>query len=184
MISTSAITAGQTDPGARSRRLAAFTLIEIMVVVGIIGLIMAMGVPTLYNMLHREGFSKTVADVMELCSMARAQAILGGTTTELVFNLRERRCELGAAREESARLSGAPKSSLRAVTFGDDVSIEMLDVNLLEYKDMPTARVRFFPNGTSDEMTLILHTGSEWRKISLEITTGLASLDSDPRHWR
>ena len=61
----------------------------------------------------------------------------------------------------------------------------MLDVNLQEYKDSSEARVRFYPNGMSDEMTLILRSDdSEWRKISLDITTALASLDSDPHHWR
>jgi prepilin-type N-terminal cleavage/methylation domain-containing protein len=161
-----------------------FTLMEIMVVVGIIGLIMAMGVPTLYHMLHREGFGKTVTDVMELCSAARAQAILQGVTTEVVFHPGERQCELGAGVETSARQTGAPKNSPHTVALGDDLSIEMLDVNLLEYKNAPIARVHFFPNGTSDEMTLIMRSGVEWRRISLDITTGLASLDSDPSHWR
>jgi prepilin-type N-terminal cleavage/methylation domain-containing protein len=151
----------------------AFTLIEIMVVVAIIGLIAAMGVPTLYHMLYREGFGKTVGDFMDLCSAARARAILQGSTAQIVFHPKERRCEIEG---------GGPKG---AVNLGDDVEIEMLDVNLLEYKDADVARVHFFPNGMSDEMTLILRSDtSEWRKISLEVTTGLASLDSDPHHWR
>ena len=37
------------------------------------------------------------------------------------------------------------------------------------------ARVRFFANGTSDEMTLVLSSGGEYRKITLEVTTALAS---------
>ena len=53
----------------------------------------------------------------------------------------------------------------------------MLDVNLVEYKDADEARVRFFPNGTSDEMTLILHSGDQYREIALEVTTGLASME-------
>jgi hypothetical protein len=53
----------------------------------------------------------------------------------------------------------------------------MLDINLLEYKDADEARVRFFPNGTSDEMTLVLHDGDQYRKITLEVTTGLASVE-------
>jgi hypothetical protein len=61
----------------------------------------------------------------------------------------------------------------------------MLDVNLNEYKDAEEAEVRFYPNGTCDEMTLILVSDkNEWRKISLEITTGLASVETDPNKWR
>ncbi len=148
-----------------------FTLIEIIVVVGIIGMIMAMGAPTLFRMLHQEGFTKTTSDMMDLCASARARAILQGVTTEITFHPHERRCEL----------AGGGGS----VTFGNNVSVEMLDVNLLEYKDAPVAHVRFFPNGTSDEMTLILRSDrNQWRKIALEITTGLASLDSNPNHWK
>ena len=168
-----------------SRSRAGFTLIEIMVVVGIIGLIMGMGAPTLYRMLHREGFGKTVSDVVEVCNAARTQAILQGAVMEVVFHPLERRCELGAGVAAGMARSGAPGRSSVAVHFGESVSIEMLDVNLLEYKDAALARVRFFPNGTSDEMTLILRSDrNEWRKISLEITTALASVDSDPHHWR
>jgi hypothetical protein len=54
-----------------------------------------------------------------------------------------------------------------------------LDINLSEYRESEWARVRFFPNGTSDEMTLVLRSEkNEWRKVSLEVTTGLASVDN------
>ncbi len=161
---------------------AAFTLIEIMVVVGIIGMIMMLGAPTLYRMLHREGFSKTVSDMMDLCATARARAILQGRTTEITFHPQQRRCDLGGG---TGAAPGEPGNVPVSVTFGDNIAVEMLDVNLLEYKDAPVAHARFFPNGTSDEMTLILRSDrGEWRKIALEITTGLASLDSDPHHWK
>ena len=55
----------------------------------------------------------------------------------------------------------------------------MLDVNFIEYKDAEEAHVRFFPNGTSDELTVILHSGTEYRKITLEPTTGLANVETD-----
>ena len=152
-----------------------------MVVVGIIGMIMAMGAPTLYHMMHRSGLGKTVDDVVQMCDAARAQAILTGNPTSIVFHPQERRVELQAG----AFAGGAPRTTPRSVQFGDDLIVEMIDVNLLEYKDASAARVRFFPNGTCDEMTLILHSlHNEWRKISLDITTGLASVDSDPQHWR
>jgi hypothetical protein len=46
--------------------------------------------------------------------------------------------------------------------------------------------VRFFPNGSCDEMELILYQPrtNERRRICLEVTTALASLDSDPYRWR
>ena len=53
--------------------------------------------------------------------------------------------------------------------------LEMLDVNLLEFSQSEWTRVRFYPNGTSDEMTVVFHVRKGgFRKITLEPTTGLA----------
>ncbi|HPU56377.1 MAG TPA: hypothetical protein PLH97_08865, partial [Verrucomicrobiota bacterium] len=108
-----------------------------------------------------------------VCENARAQAILQGQMREVEFRPLEGTCHIVGGG------SGGGLAS-RAV-FGDNVTIEMLDVNLTECKALESVRVRFFPNGTSDEMTLILRSSrNEWRKISLEVTTGLASLQTDP----
>jgi prepilin-type N-terminal cleavage/methylation domain-containing protein len=156
----------------------AFTLIEIMVVVAIIGIIMAAGVPTLYKILDKEGFRKTVSDIVDVCTAARAEAIMHNKTTEVIFHPQERTCEVSGAVGKGGGLTHSAK-------LDDGTTIEMLDVNLLECKDADEVGVRFYPNGTSDEMTLILRSDkNEWRKISLEITTGLASVDSDPSKWK
>lgn len=145
-------------PGGNSRARRAFTLLEIMLVVGIIGLVVAASVPSLYQLLHREGFRKTVADIQDICKKARANAILQGTTTSVEFHPLEGRCNLGET----------------VVAFGQTATLEMLDVNLRECKDLDQVRVSFFPAGTSDEMTIFLRSfDNERRRISLEITTGL-----------
>jgi type II secretory pathway pseudopilin PulG len=144
-------------------------LIEIMVVVAIMGIVLAAGVPSLYRFYQKEGFRKTVSEITDVCSATRAQAILSGRTAELIFFPGEGRCAGGG----------------RAASFGDNVTIEMLDVNLWEYREADSARVRFFPDGTSDEMTLILSTDrGEFRRIQLEITTGLASVEGDVSKWK
>ena len=149
---------------------AAFTLIEIMIVVAIIGIILATGVPTLYRVLQKEGFRKTVSDIVEVCSAARARAILQGVETEVQFHPKEGTCEVVGG--ESGMTGGLVHSAKI-----EDAQIQMLDINLLEYKDADVARVHFYPNGTSDEMTLILLSDrNEQRGIVLEITTAMASV--------
>lgn len=147
-----------------------FTLIEIMVVVAIIALIIGAGIPSLYGVFHKEGLRKTTSDIIETCQSARAQAIMTGETAELVFHPREGTCE--------ASVTGNHGNWAHSAKL-DDCVIEMLDINMKEYKDLDTAKVRFFHDGTCDEMTLILQTkNGDWRKVTLEVTTALPTLTS------
>jgi hypothetical protein len=78
---------------------------------------------------------------------------------------------------ESVVAPTPPANSGLGATINESIGIEMLDVNLTEYKDLDFARIRFFPNGTCDEFTLVLHSDKgQWFKIWLEITTGLANV--------
>jgi hypothetical protein len=82
---------------------------------------------------------------------------------------------------------GAPSltGSGLSATWGDTLDLEMLDVNFVEYKGADEARVRFFPNGMCDELTIIFRSTSlEYRKIAFDVMTGQASVDSDPARWR
>ena len=176
---------------ARAFRARAFTLLEIMMVVAIIGLMMTMTVPAILQTMHQEPLRKAVNDVLNICSHARAQAILQSAPVSVIFHPRSGEVALGvvaatnstagflstAAPAGETKNSGSSTSPLNSAQFDDSVGTDMLDINLLEYKDADEARVRFFPNGTSDEMTLVLHAGDQYRKITLEVTTGLASVE-------
>ena len=178
-------------PGARAGVGArpvgrAFTLIEIMIVMAIIGLIAAMGVPSLFQMFRKEGMRRAVSEVQQLLSDARARAIYSGHDTEVIFHPAEKRLEIAGASGPPAgtasshsdltlptgSLSGSPTS----VTLPASVDIAMLDVDMLDRGGDETASVEFYPNGTSQELTLILHCGDEWEKITLEFATALASV--------
>ena len=65
---------------------------------------------------------------------------------------------------------------VNASTLPDGVELAMLDINQEDYGASDPARVWFYPNGTSDEMTVVLHDRDDWRKITLELTTGLATV--------
>jgi type II secretory pathway pseudopilin PulG len=158
-----------------------------MVVVGIMGLILAMGIPNIYQLAKKEGMRRAVNDMTEVCSNARAQAILQGRQVDVIFHPVDRRFEIGSGAapvapgldvgEGEAKPSPAlaPGTGTSGV-IPEDIYLEMLDVNLLEYNQSEWTRVRFFPNGTSDEMTIIFRSDkNEYRKLSLEPTTGLIS---------
>jgi prepilin-type N-terminal cleavage/methylation domain-containing protein len=180
------------------RKVAGFTLIEIMVVVGIMGLIMTLGVPLVYRVWHKAPMNKAVADIVELCSNARARAILQGVTTELVFHSTDgsiliqnaqstrpaaQRTEQGTPPPVPAPAS-APTlpgtGSGLATHLPDSVAISKLYVSGVDCMDFEQARVRFFPNGTADELILqLLSDKGERVEISLEVTTGLAFVEWD-----
>jgi hypothetical protein len=70
------------------------------------------------------------------------------------------------------------QAAVNASEFGPGGVIEGLGINNFDYTDSEEARVRFFANGTSDEMTLVLSANGEYRKITLEVTTALATVGS------
>jgi prepilin-type N-terminal cleavage/methylation domain-containing protein len=181
----------------------AFTLIELMVVLGIMALIMAIGVPIVYKASQRVPMSQAITGVIEVCSRARAQAVLQGREVDLIIYPRESRFEVGAAAAPApsdapasfpssldasgpASAPSAPASG-SSLKLSDRVVIELLDINKLghEFRDDDSARVRFFPNGTCDELSLVLlfPERGERREITLEVTTGLASVETDVRKF-
>src|SRR5665213_2381747 len=142
----------------------AFTLIEIMMVVAIVGLMMVMGLPSFLRVLKKEGMRKAEYDMLEACKEARRASIMGNKTTGLVIQLRDRTIEV----------PGAFKSE----QIPDDIVIDTLGVNFVPYTSPETAQVRFFPNGTSDEFTILMHDGANYRKISLDTITALPVVDN------
>jgi hypothetical protein len=167
-----------------------------MVVVGIMGLILGTGVPIVYKVLHRAPMAEALKGIQEVCSNARAQAIMQGREVDVVFHPREGRLEIASAAvapaprtpEQVPQSNAAipvPAASLqssRAAKFSEHIRIDLLDINKLghEFRDDEIAQVRFFPNGTSDELTIILSSDrGDQRGVVLEVTTALATVLSE-----
>ena len=181
-------------------RKRAFTLIEIMVVVAIMGIVMTIAIPAVHQQFHPESMRKADSDVMEACSHARARAILDGVQTDLVIYPRAGRFEIvsggGSAREENRLFSpdvsghdwrtppkpaGGAGGAGFSVKLSDKIVIEGLGINGEDYTEDEVGRVRFYSNGTSDELSIVLLSDkAERRNITLEVVTGLADLESDP----
>jgi prepilin-type N-terminal cleavage/methylation domain-containing protein len=155
-----------------TRHPPAFTLIEVMIVVAIMGLIAAMGVPSILQAFRKDGMRKAVSDVMDVCGEARTRAILQNQKTAVVFYPPEHRFGVEGAGGGKNTSSGRVTSA----TLPAGVEFAMLDINLQDYGASEWARVFFYPDGTSDEMTLVLHSSDDWRKITLEFSTGLATV--------
>src|SRR5450755_4736764 len=133
---------------AKKIRRQAFTLIEIMIVVAIIGLMAAISAPSLLAMLQRDGMRKAVYDVTKLFNDVRADAILKGRNANVSFHPADNRLD---------------SSTGESVTLPDGIAMEGIGINLKDFSQTEESRVWFFPNGTCDELTLVLHSGDDWR---------------------
>ena len=141
-----------------------FTLIEVMMVVAIIGLTLTMGMPGFLRVLQREGMRKAEYEMFEACKEARRAAIMSNEKTFLVIHPLQGTFEVSGAFPQ-AQLPG-------------DIAIDILGVNFIQFERADEARVCFFPNGTSDEFTIVLHSsGGKYEKIFLDTVTALPNIE-------
>jgi len=178
-----------------------------MVVVGIMALVMAIGIPFMANIVHGgKGINRAVRDLQEICSNARALAILQQTTAELRIRPGDGTFQFSAASshgsardrmfspdvqgndwrmpERGSSSAGGDRTS--SIKLPDGVVIEGLGVNGEDWTEDAEAVVRFYLDGTSDEMSVVLYrpeTG-ERRNVFLEVVTGFADFETDPSKWR
>jgi prepilin-type N-terminal cleavage/methylation domain-containing protein len=157
-------------PLAQGHVRRAFTLIEIMIVVAIMGMIAAMGLPSILKVMQREGMRKGMKDFTDACFDARAKAIVDGQKVVLIIhplqNDRSFYVEGGGAK--GMRLSQEDNFRLP-----DGVEFSAVGNNSQDCTLWDTVPVGFYPNGTCDEMTVVIDDRKDYRKISLEFSTGL-----------
>jgi Tfp pilus assembly protein FimT len=155
-----------------------------MIVVAIMMLILGMSVPFAKHALHKEGLNKALADIVEVCSNARARAIMQGAMAEVVVHADPFRLEVGGGGGGSDKQGEKPSSggSGLSATIDPKIGVAALWVNGVNCRDYSAAHIRFYPNGTCDELRMVLLSETlESRGIFLEVTTGLATIESDPQ---
>jgi hypothetical protein len=115
---------------------------------------------------------KALSDVGDVCAEARTRAILQNQKTAVVFHPQEHRFEV----EGGAGGVNASSGRATSATLPTGVEMAMLDISLQDYGASEWARVCFYPDGTSDEMTVVLLSQGERKKITLEFSTGLTTV--------
>ena len=154
------------SPRRPARWAGAFTLIEVMVVVGIIGLTLTIGVPAFVRALHKEGMRKAESDLLEACQKARGGAILKNQPQDLIINLTERKIDAPGAFPETM--------------LPDGVSVYSLVVNDIACDKDDVVTVRFYPKGTSDDFKIVIISDRDGSQASITVdpVTALADIET------
>lgn len=185
--------------------VSAFTLIELMVVMGLMMIIIAIGVPRMVQG-NRTPLGESLNAVMEACAAARRQAILSGSTARVTIRGAEEGTGFiisaggggGAPKPVQAEnvnsdmagyLDEAPKPAPKpsgGIGFNgrihDEVAIHFISVNFGDPMDEDQIEVTFYPNGTSDEFTIgMRHEFGDavLRFVQLDSVTGLAYIKTE-----
>ncbi len=159
-------------------RVGGFTLLEIMMVVAIIGLVMAMGVPAMLSEHHEAPLRKAVNDMVEICTRARSNAILTGQKTTVTFHPLAKEVSVDVLDSHGAPSTRFGRGPVTETHFDPSVDMADLSINLDDYGASEEARAYFYPNGMCDELRVVLMSAGEARVITLEPTTALVSVES------
>jgi prepilin-type N-terminal cleavage/methylation domain-containing protein len=173
----------------------AFTLIELMIVIAIMAVVMSLSIPTFYRSLEKDTIRRATQNILDLCADARAQAIISGRPCDLMIRPAERtfvpqlaqeqnKTEEELLLEEAEKIigdnTGAKEGAAEVENknaLPDDIVIMFIGVNFVP--DLQTSEevpVRFYPNGTGDEFTLLIRSDrNEWRKFTMEVATGIVN---------
>jgi prepilin-type N-terminal cleavage/methylation domain-containing protein len=174
-----------------------FTLIEIMVVAGIIAVIMTVSIPAIYRHFHPDSIIKATREIMDICRDARARAILNCEETILVLRIKDRRIDIvsggkPASASALAEEIDAPQPVAKPASQGtsssyalsDYLTFEEVGINGETWSEDDEAYVRFKPNGTCDAMSIVLLSAkSERRNIFLDEATGMVDFEVDPQKF-
>jgi type II secretory pathway pseudopilin PulG len=175
-------------------------MIEIMIVIAIIMMVMTTGIPLVTRALKKDQLAKAVNDTLEGCKLARDRAILQNRAYDFVIrNRSEKDAEFAVEPAKTKAASPATASAGGGATtsasgpgpttathevatlsgdfprkMGQDVVVELIAVNFIDLMGASEARVRFYPNGTSDEFMVIYAYQGKRRTIKVDIITGAA----------
>ena len=156
----------------------AFTLVEIMVVVAVMGLLLGISIPAFRKIMNKAPLEQGISDVESLCRQARAEAIVGQQAMDVVFNESEEIVALTAA----ARVINAPDpftglmiKTTEETQLIDQVALEV-DLQIIEPEPdeftLDEIRIRFYPNGTSETLELRVVGAGEAYRLTLDPVTG------------
>lgn len=180
------------DQGRRfSAKRRGMTLIEIVIVVVILGVTMAVAIPNMTGVNRKNKLNATARELIALAKAARAEAVFGERTTELILDLEKHEFWLDLRRPDpnegrTGTITGGGRNSKKqaarsmleekhtmpsGISFGEATA---LDQNILKGK---LIAIDFYPDGTASP-TIFSIQNDRKQSITIEIlkANGMAEM--------
>jgi type II secretory pathway pseudopilin PulG len=168
-----------------------------MVVIGIMAIIFAISMPSVYRQMHKDSMRQAVSDVLDACSRARERAILSGQACEVHIRPGDRLISVtgssapppaaganrtysfeGEAGNEQIVEHKSGTGELFSAKLTDRITITYIAINEQEeLQQMDEVAITFNSDGTADQADLVLRgDDNEVRGITVDVITGIASV--------
>ena len=165
----------------------AFTLVELMVVVAVMGVIIGISIPSFRSFWEKAPLEQAISDVEDMCRQARSDAIINKRTMELVLNDTEESLVLRSAARTVIGVDPDTGGEANLVEQGEVLdSVELTaDLQIIEPVDeefLGQLELRFYPDGTAEPVDLRVTDGNEAYILSLDPVTGQTTVvNENPR---
>ena len=150
----------RTSPTGRCRTAGGFTLMELLVVLGVLGLVLALAVPSFSRALPALELRTDARNVASALREARALAIGRNQETTLTIDAEQRSLRLG----DGAPIRLSPHLGMSLLTAGSETA------------ETGTGGISFFPDGTSTGGRITLVLGERQRHVVVDWLAGTVSI--------
>jgi len=151
-----------TSPTGRARRPAGFTLVELLVVLGILALLALLAGPVVSRALPGATLKTAASNVADALRRVRSDAIVSNAERQLLIDVEGRIVVIG---REPERLSLPAELQLRVVVGDTEVA------------GRTSGGIRFFPDGSSTGGRISIAVDDTAYDVRVDWLTGRISLD-------
>lgn len=167
----------------------AVSFMEIMIVLVILGIMIAVTIPSMKGFYQKNQISAAARELAQVARYARQQAILRNATTEIRLDIDENRYRLELEPESTnrrrSRSSRRDRSQPMERVRYLDAKREEIFFKLVESTTDPfgrdnVAKIRFFKNGAASPSTIVIARDSRQMTIEIAGATGAIRVYEGP----